>query len=105
MSTAYSGLDLLATAVVVLDDDYTVLHANPSAESLLGSPAKALVGQRFLPLFSDAPQLGSLLSEAFQVHWSYRTITLYYERPGHEALPISCTVTPIDVPATRLLIE
>jgi len=101
----YAGLEMLATAVVVLDDDYVVRYANQSAENLLGSAAKALVGQQFLPLFSDAPRLGSLLSEAFEVHWSYRTLTLNYERVGQESLPLSCTVAPIDVPATRLLIE
>jgi two-component system nitrogen regulation sensor histidine kinase GlnL len=82
-----------------------VRYTNQSAENLLGSGAKALVGQRFLPLFSDAPKLGSLLAEAFAVHWSYRTLTMNYERPGREPLPLSCTLTPIDVPATRLLIE
>jgi len=82
-----------------------VRYTNQSAENLLGSGAKALVGQRFLPLFSDAPQLGSLLSEAFAVHWSYRTLTMNYERQGRDPLPLSCTLTPIDVPATRLLIE
>lgn len=89
----------------MLDDDYVVRYTNQSAENLLGSGAKALVGQRFLPLFSDAPQLGSLLAEAFAVHWSYRTLTLNYERPGRDPLPLSCTLAPIDVPATRLLIE
>ena len=105
MAAAYAGLDLLATAVVALDEHYVVHYANQAAEDLLGTGARSLLGQRFTSLFADRPTLEAMLAEALAVHWSYRAQTVNYERPGREALPLSCVVTPIDVPATPLLVE
>jgi two-component system, NtrC family, nitrogen regulation sensor histidine kinase GlnL len=105
MAAAYSGLDLLATAVVALDAAYTVRYANQAAESLLGTGARSLLGQRFAALFVDRAALESMLAEALAVHWSYRARTVDYDRPGREPMPLSCVVTPIDVPGTPLLVE
>ena len=105
MAAAYAGLELLATAVVALDAQYTVRYANQAAEDLLGTGARSLIGQRFPNLFADRAALESMLAEALVVHWSYRSQTVDYERPGREAVPLACVVTPIDVPATPLLAE
>jgi two-component system nitrogen regulation sensor histidine kinase GlnL len=105
MAAAYAGLELLATAVVALDDRYTVRYANQAAENLLGTGARTLIGQRFTDLFSAAGPLEGMLAEALAAHWSYRAQTVTYERPGGEPVPLSCVVTPIDVPGTPLLVE
>jgi two-component system nitrogen regulation sensor histidine kinase GlnL len=105
MAAAYSGLELLATAVVVLDDGYVVRYANQAAEDLLGTGARSLLGQRFPSLFMDQNALEAMLAEALAVHWSYRARTVNYERPGRDPTPLSCVVTPIDVPGTPLLVE
>ena len=105
MAAAYSGLELLATAVVALDGGYTVRYANQAAEDLLGTGARSLIGQRFPSLFVDGPALEAMLAEALAVHWSYRAQTVNYERPGRQPTPLSCVVTPIEVPGTPLLVE
>jgi len=105
MAAAYAGLELLATAVVILDDDYVVRHTNSAAENLLGAAARSLLGQSFPPLFADQAALESMLAEALAVHWSYRAQTVHYERPGREPLPLSCMVTPVDIPGEPLLVE
>jgi two-component system nitrogen regulation sensor histidine kinase GlnL len=46
-----------------------------------------------------------MLAEALAVHWSYRAQTVGYERPGHAPMPLSCLVSPIDVPGMPLLVE
>jgi two-component system nitrogen regulation sensor histidine kinase GlnL len=102
---AFAGLDLLATAVVMLDDDYVVRHTNLAAEDLLGAGARTLVGQRFPGLFTDTATLEQMLSDALSAHWSYRAQTVGYERPGREALPLSCVVTRIEIPGMPLLVE
>ena len=102
---AYRGLDLLATAIAILDGDYVVRYTNHAAESLLGAGARSLVGQAFPALFTDVSALGDMLAEALAVHWSYRAQTVSYERTGQEPLPLSCVVTPIDVPGMPLLVE
>ena len=101
----FTGLELLATAVVILDDAYAVRYTNPAAENLLDTGAKSLVGHSFPTLFADSAALEGMLGEALDVHWTYRTRTVNYLRPGRESLPLSCLVTPIEVPGTPLLVE
>ena len=105
MAAAYSGLELLATAVVALDGGYTVRYANQAAEDLLGTGARSLIGQGFPKLFVDGPALEAMLAEALAAHWSYRAQTVNYERPGRQPTPLACVVTPIEVPGTPLLVE
>jgi two-component system nitrogen regulation sensor histidine kinase GlnL len=105
MAPAYSGLELLATAIVAIDGGYTVRYANQAAEDLLGTGARSLLGHRFPGLFVDPSALESMLAEALAAHWSYRSQTVNYERAGREPMPLSCVVTPIDVEGTPLLVE
>ena len=100
---SFPGLELLATAVVALDDELIVRYANPAAESLLATGAKSLIGQPFLPLFSE--DLRKTLDEARAVHWDYAARNVTYVRPGREPLPLSCVVTRVEVGELVLLAE
>jgi two-component system nitrogen regulation sensor histidine kinase GlnL len=42
--TAYHGLELLSTAVLMLDENLHVTHANPAAETLFAQGRTHLVG-------------------------------------------------------------
>jgi two-component system nitrogen regulation sensor histidine kinase GlnL len=92
----FSGLDLLATAVVALDDGLVVRYANPAAENLFATGAKSLIGHPFLALFSERAELESALGEARVTHWDYSAQNVTYTRAGREPLPLSCMVTRID---------
>jgi len=107
---SFSGLDLLATAVVALDDELVVRYANPAAESLFATGAKSLIGHPFLGLFSDSEELERSLDEARVTHWDYSAQNVTYSRAGRDPMPLSCTVTRIDAEgpdahALRLLAE
>ncbi len=101
----FSGLELLATAVVALDDALVIRYANPAAESLLATGAKSLIGQPFLPLFLENENLEGTLQEARSVHWDYAARNVTYARPGREPLPLACVVTRIELPGAGLLVE
>jgi two-component system nitrogen regulation sensor histidine kinase GlnL len=101
----FSGLDLLATAVVALDEGLVVRYANPAAESLLATGAKSLLGQPFLAFFSEQEALAASLHQAKIIHWDYAAQNVTYERVGREPLPLSCTVTRIDGTGFALLAE
>ena len=104
-ASAFPGLELLGTAVVALDADHVVRYANPAAEDLLGTGARSLVGQSFIPLFAEDGALRATLEDALKAHWTYRAQTVHYLRPGKPGVPLSCVVTPIDVAGTPLLAE
>jgi len=102
---SFSGLELLATAVVALDEGFVVRYANPAAESLLATGAKSLIGQPFLALFLEKDALLISLKEARATHWDYAAQNVTYTRLGHEPMPLSCTVTRIDGTGLALLAE
>jgi len=101
----FAGLDLLATAVVVLDDDYIVRYANPAAENLLTAGVRSLIGHPFLDFFAERTDLERALDEARVVHWDYSARNVTYVRTGKEPVPFSCTVTRIDAFGLGLLAE
>jgi two-component system nitrogen regulation sensor histidine kinase GlnL len=101
----FSGLELLATAVVVLDERLVVRYANSAAESLLATAAKSLAGQSFLGLFTERDALASSMNEARSTHWDYAARSVTYSRPGREPLALSCVLTRVDAPGLSLLAE
>ena len=105
MSTGLAGLDLLATAVVALDEEFVVRYANPAAENLLDTGARSMIGQAFPGLFGESDEIAHTLAEALKTHWDYTAQVVTYERPGREQLPLSCIVARIDAAGTPLLIE
>ncbi len=105
MSASFSGLELLPTAVVVLDGEFTVRYANPAAESLLDTGAKSLIGQPFVPLFAERAELGKTLADALANHWDYSARNVAYLRANHEPLALVAMVAHVVLPDTPLLIE
>lgn len=105
MAANFSGLEYLATAVVVLDEHAVVRYANQAAENLLGAGAKSLIGQAFPQLFDSDGALEKALAEALVTHWDYSAQNVSYLRPGREALALSCVLARIDAPGTPLLAE
>lgn len=100
-----SGLDLLATAVVVVDDAFVIRYANPAAESLLETGARSLIGQMFFGLFAEGADLERTLRRARDTHWDYSAQNVTYARPGHDSVALSCTVTRVDAPGLAMLAE
>jgi two-component system nitrogen regulation sensor histidine kinase GlnL len=105
VAAAFPGLELLATAVVALDERFVVRYANPAAENLLATGAKSLIGQPFLTLFSERAELERSLAEARGTHWDYAAQNVTYTRGGREPMPLSCVVTRIDAQGLALLAE
>jgi len=105
VAASFAGLDLLATAVVVLDDEFVVRYANPAAENLLTAGARSLIGQPFLGFFAERSELERSLEEARVIHWDYSARNVTYVRTGREPVPLSCTVTRIDAFGVALLAE
>jgi two-component system nitrogen regulation sensor histidine kinase GlnL len=105
VAASFAGLDLLATAVVVLDDEFSVRYANPAAENLLTTGARSLIGQAFLGFFAERSELERSLSEARVIHWDYSARNVTYVRTGRQPVPLSCTVTRIDAFGMALLAE
>ena len=101
----YSGLDLLATSVILLDEDLRIIHTNPAAEDLFAFSLRNVAGQPLVQLFAEAGEFFASLNGVHENNWSYTGRDLTLTRPGHASLQLNCLVTPIEDAAARLLIE
>ena len=104
----FAGLDLLSSAVVLLDEHLAIRHANPAAENLFATSLRQLQGQPLHRLVGETPGLSAALDNALQNNWSYTGHNLNLGRPGGEPLHVDCTVTPLEPSpehVVRLLLE
>jgi len=104
-ASRFAGLDLLATAVVVLDGRMRVLHLNPAAESLFTASDRNVRDHLLADLFADAGEFGAKLRQTFAEGRGFVDPDLILARPGQEALHLNCIVTPVEAGEAQLLIE
>jgi two-component system nitrogen regulation sensor histidine kinase GlnL len=102
---ATAGLELLATAVLLLDRERCVVYANPAAENLFELSKKHIVGQRPDQLFADASDLTAAIDKAVQGGATYTEQELELGINGKPRLHLTCTVSPVDAMRVALLLE
>jgi len=101
----YAGLDLLATAVLLLTDALEVSYANPAAENLFELSRRQLIGNSIRALLGEAPALFHAIDKALSSGASYTEQEVELGINGKPRLHLSCTVSVIDAPHATLLIE
>ena len=104
-SQAFSGLDLLASAVVLVDDDYAIRYLNPAAENLVAASTKILAGHPLSEVINYSHGLQTALDEALANNWAYTGQNIELKRADGDSLQVNCTVTPVEAPGSGLLIE
>jgi two-component system nitrogen regulation sensor histidine kinase GlnL len=111
---SFGGLDLLSSAVILLDDALVIQYVNPAAENLFAVSGRQLLKQPLAHLLGEPPGLLAALGNALGSNWSYtgQNLTVHPARGlpagrlnGPEALHLDCTVTPVEAGAIRLLLE
>lgn len=105
LSTSLGGLDLLASAVLILDTEGRIAYANAAAESLLESSFKVLHQQRLAELFINGDKLAQIFQQARRHQFDEKREDLVLERPGRVPLQVNMTVTPLDDTDNPVLIE
>ena len=101
----YAGLELLATAVLLLDGARRVTYANPAAENLFELAKKHLVGQRPEQVFAEASGLTAAIDKAVEGGATYTEQELEVAVNGKTKLHLTCTVSPVDTGDATLLLE
>ena len=100
-----AGLDLLASAVILLDGDGRISYANAAAENLLESSLKALSRQKLTALFLNPAELAGICAQALEHKFSDLRQDLSLERLGREPLRVHSIVSALDAPRDGVLIE
>jgi two-component system nitrogen regulation sensor histidine kinase GlnL len=98
-TNALSGLDLLATAVMVADESGHVRYMNPAAENLFGLSNRNAEGAHLQTLFKESHVLTAAMGYAREHNCSYSEHGLTLCANGHAVVHLSCTVTPVEMDA------
>jgi len=100
-----AGLDLLASAVLVLDAQGCISYANPAAENLLESSLKVMQNQRLTDMFLNGDKLQDIFTQAAAHLFDDKRQDLVLERMGRDPLQVHLMVTALDDPKMPVLIE
>jgi two-component system nitrogen regulation sensor histidine kinase GlnL len=105
LAARYAGLELLSTAVMVIDADARVVFANQSAEHLFEVSRRILVGQLVARLFTDESVIDRMLTAARANDLGQRRQLLDLRRPLREPLPVQATASALYDESTPLILE
>jgi len=101
----FQGLDLLATAVLMLDRRGRIVFANQAAEQLCETSRTRLVGQSAQRLFADEPAIEQLLAQAVAGTLGQCRQILDLRRPQREPIAVQATASALDSGEAALLVE
>jgi two-component system nitrogen regulation sensor histidine kinase GlnL len=104
VTSSYPGLELLATAVLMLDERLQVTYANPAAETLLAHGRKHLLGTQLARVLPGNDRFLAQLAQAVASDSGFNENELALE-VGGQSVTVHCVALPIDEGEARLLIE
>ena len=103
--TVFAGLELLSSAVILLDAGLAIQYLNPAAENLFAVSARQVLEHSLARLLGEPPGLSAALDNALVHNWSHTGQNLTIYRQDAEPLHLDCTVTPVETDRIRLLLE
>ena len=104
--SAFSGLELLDSAVVVLDRELRIAYLNPSAESLFEFSCRSVLGLNLEQAFPNGGKsLMRAASHARRNNTSFTEHDLTLLSASFVELHLSCNATPLELDIAALLIE
>jgi two-component system, NtrC family, nitrogen regulation sensor histidine kinase GlnL len=104
-AAAHAGLELLATAVLILRRDRRIRYANPAAENLFEISLAKLAGHPLTGIFGDCSALCAAIDKAVAAEATYTEQELELGATAKPRLHLTCTITPIESPERGLLLE
>ena len=93
---ALNGLDLLATAVVVVDQNQAVLYMNPAAENLFEASHTSASGLTLERLLGENAVLDAAIAYSRVNQSSYTEHEIETAGGSRQRLNLACTVSPAD---------
>jgi two-component system, NtrC family, nitrogen regulation sensor histidine kinase GlnL len=104
VTTPFPGLELLATAVLMLDDRLHVTYANPAAETLLAHGRKHLLGAALAKVLPANDRFIARLAQAVAEDSGFNENELALDL-GAQPVTVHCVAVPVEEGESRLLIE
>jgi two-component system nitrogen regulation sensor histidine kinase GlnL len=95
VNSSYNGLELLSTAVLMLDESLHVTYANPAAETLFAQGRNHLIGIAFDRALPGNDDFVQRLSQALDAEAGFNDNDLLLEVDGYP-VHLHCVITPVD---------
>jgi two-component system nitrogen regulation sensor histidine kinase GlnL len=103
--TPFAGLELLSTAVLMLDESLKVTYANPAAETLFAQGRTHLVGVALDRALPGNDAFVERLTQAVAQEAGFNDNDLLLEVEGYPA-HLHCVISPVETPGeARLVLE
>jgi len=100
-NAALAGLDLLSSAVILLDEQLRIRHCNPAAENLFAVSQRVCLGMPLAQLLGSPAVLLAALENALANKWSYTGHDFVVVRDYGEIVRIRSTSTAPSRRSTR----
>ena len=101
----FAGLDLISSAVILVDARLLIRYLNPAAENLFAASQRQQLGRPLGHLLGEPAELATAFESALLNNCSYTSHNVAVTLPSGVTLHVDCTVSPVDVGGTRLLLE
>lgn len=105
VALSFNGLELLSTAVLVVDRQQVLRHANPAAEDLFGFSVRTDVNQPLRKVLPGNPDLQALVQQAFDAQASFSETNLTLHTQKGALLQAACHVTPVEPESALAVLE
>ena len=105
---SFAGLDLLASTVLLLDEELAVRYVNPAGENLLAVSLRTVAGKPLAAVCACPATLQAAFDNALDNSWGYTGQNIELKRSDGELLHVNCTVTALRqdmAENVRLLVE
>ncbi len=103
--SGYTGLEYLATTVILLNKSHQVIYANPSAEILFALSATQIHNSHISEVFLHCEILQMAIDNAVKNDSPYREHEFAITTVRQQSFAVTCTVTPINIGEAALLLE
>ncbi|PPD55664.1 MAG: nitrogen regulation protein NR(II) [Methylotenera sp.] len=103
--SGFSGLEHLATAVMLLNQSNQVVYANPSAEVLFALSATQISGNHISEVFLNCEILQLAIDNAVKNDSPYREHEFAITTVRQQSFAVTCTVTPVEMSKATLMLE
>lgn len=101
----FSAFEMLATAVLILDDDGFIRYANAPSEDLFEMSVRQLYAMPLCDFFRDREALSLSLQEAREQLFADKRQILFIERLGREPVQVAATVVVLHHHPWPMLVE
>lgn len=101
----FSGLEHLATAIILLDCHRNIVYVNPAAEVIFAFSATQVTGTSISDVFPDCEILMFAINNAIAQQSPFREHEFTISTNKQASLSVTCTATPIDSPNACLILE